>query len=291
MRKNFITIGAFDGVHRGHRHLIDMLANLAAQNNMRSAVITFPLPPRAVISGQEDNFALTTAKEKYEILSSIGTDKIIKIDFNKIKNLKPPQFFNLLISKYNMGGILAGPDFAFGKNREGHLAFLRDACAKRALIYAQTDLLRQEGHKVSSSLIRTALKNGDIQTANKMLGRHYGAQGKVAKGRQLGRTIGFPTANLAVDAAKILPRGVFAVKVILGKEILKGVCNIGLRPTVSDSDRPCVEVNIFDFKGNIYGRILKIEFIAKIRGELKFKSLKELAAQIALDAATAKQLL
>ncbi|MDR0646582.1 MAG: riboflavin biosynthesis protein RibF [Elusimicrobiota bacterium] len=291
MRKNFITIGAFDGAHRGHKYLIGTLKNLAELNNMQSALMTFPLPPRAAISGQKTNYALTTAKEKFELLSSFGAGKIIKINFDKIKNLSPQRFFDILISKYNMGGILAGEDFAFGKDRQGHLAFLREACAKRAIIYAQADFLREKEHKISSSAIRNELKNGNIPAANNMLGYNYGAQGKVVKGRRLGRTIGFPTANLTIDAAKIMPRGVFAVKVILNKEIFKGVCNIGLRPTISENALPCVEVNIFDFDRDIYGNFLKIEFISKIRGEIKFKSIEHLAAQITKDVAAAKKLL
>ena len=288
--KNFITIGGFDGAHPGHRHLIYVLRDLSAQNKMNSLVMTFPCPPRLALCGGPVSL-ITTPGEKFKLLKDLGADKIIKLDFAAVQNLTAQEFFDMLLKKYKMGGILAGPDFAFGKNREGNTAFLRAACKAHDIIYVQADFVHEGGRKISSSAIRSLLKAGDMAGAALLLGRPYGVEGKIIKGRQLGRTIGFPTANIDVDETKILPRGVFAVKVFLGKDVFNGVCNIGTRPTVDGGNKPLVEVNIFNFNRNIYGRRLKINFTAKIRDEIKFKSIEDLTAQIIQDAAAARKIL
>jgi riboflavin kinase/FMN adenylyltransferase len=290
MRKNFITIGSFDGVHLGHNRLIATLKDLAAANNAKSIVFTFPFPPRVEMGGDKTMSVITSPEEKYKLLNALGVDKLVKLDFNLVRNYTREEFFNILVKDYKMGGILAGRDFAFGKDRGGRMDFLCKACKERDILYAREDFVEEGGHKISSSLIRKAIKEGDIGAANIMLGRVYSLEGKIIKGRQLGRTIGFPTANLDIDPVKILPRGVYAVGVLLGEERFKGVCNIGIRPTVDSNALPSVEVHILDFDRNIYGRVLKIKFAAKIRDEAKFKSIDELKAQIDKDAKAAWKL-
>jgi riboflavin kinase/FMN adenylyltransferase len=289
MRKNFITIGAFDGVHLGHKHLICALKDLACQNNMAACVLAFAVPPKAFM--KTDMQLLTTAKEKLELLQELSPDKIIQLDFKEVQNISARGFFDLLLTKYNMGGILAGPDFAFGRHREGGADFLRRACAQSGALYARESAQKLDGHKISSSSIRRILAMGDVAAAALMLGRFYSARGKIIKGKQLGRTIGFPTANIDVDAAKIMPRGIFAARVFLGDEVFKGVCNIGTRPTVSDTGLPSVETHILDFDRDIYGRQMRVDFTAKIRDEIKFESLPQLKAQIQKDAFRARELL
>ena len=289
MRKNFITIGAFDGVHLGHKHLICVLKDLARQNNMAACVLAFAVPPKVFLTAGIR--LLTTAEEKLKLLQEFGPDKIIQLDFKEVQNTPARGFFDLLLTKYNMGGILAGPDFAFGHNREGGPDFLRRACAQSGVLYAHESARKLCGHKISSSAIRSALARGDVACAAALLGRPYSAQGKIVKGRQLGRTIGFPTANIDVDAVKIMPRGIFAVRVFLGEEIFKGICNIGTRPTVSDTGLALVETHIFDFDRDIYGRHMRVDFTDKIRNEIKFESLSQLKAQIQKDAACARGLL
>jgi riboflavin kinase/FMN adenylyltransferase len=289
MRKNFITIGSFDGVHLGHGHLVCGLKKLARQNNMASCVLAFVVPPKAFLTRGVQ--LLTAPREKLALLRELCPDKTAPLDFKEVQNISARGFFDILVQKYNMGGILAGPDFAFGRNRAGGADFLRRACARSGVIYARETFLKIGGHKISSSAIRRALAAGDVRAASVMLGRPYSAQGKIIKGRQLGRTIGFPTANMAYDAAKILPRGIFAVRVYLGDEVFKGVCNIGMRPTVCDNGLPSVETHILDFDRDIYGRIMRVDFMAKIRDEIKFESLPRLKAQIRRDAARARLLL
>lgn len=290
MRKNFITIGTFDGVHLGHRHLMFVLKDLAARSDMESMALTFPLPPRAVINGEEPQL-LTTPAEKSVLLKEFGVEKVINLDFAKIRDLSACDFFDILLKKYDMGGILTGPDFAFGRGRNGDLNFLHKACAANNITCVQADFVRQCGHKISSSRIRVALHAGDIAAANALLGRAYGIAGKVVKGRQLGRTIGFPTANLDISANKVLPRGIFAARAILGAEAFNAVCNIGTRPTIENNGRPLVEAHLLDFDRDIYDQILHVDITAKIRDEIKFKSIDELTAQIQKDAASARKLL
>jgi riboflavin kinase/FMN adenylyltransferase len=290
MGKNFITIGSFDGVHIGHRRLIYTLKDLSAQNKMKSALITFPYPPRVVMAENKEMSVITAPKEKYKLLAGFGVDNIVKLNFEEIKDYACEEFFCILLKKYRMGGFLAGKDFAFGKDRGGHLDFLRKACQKHNVLYAQAGFVQEGGHKISSSLIRRAVKEGGVEAAAAMLGRPYRIAGKIIKGRQLGRAIGFPTANLDIDTVKVLPRGVYAVDVYLGKEKFKGVCNIGIRPTVDNSGLPSVEVHILDFSRSIYGRILKVNFAAKIRSERRFSGLNELKTQINIDAKAARKL-
>ncbi|MDR1683834.1 MAG: riboflavin biosynthesis protein RibF [Elusimicrobiota bacterium] len=289
MRKNFITIGAFDGVHLGHRRLIYALKDFAAQNKMNSAVLAFGYPPKVVMQGLPPQAVITTPAEKFELIRALGPAQIYKLDFNKLRDLSARDFFAALLKKYKMGGILVGPDFAFGKDRGGRLDFLKKACAANNIIYIASDFVQEGGRKISSSLIRAALRGGDIESVGKMLGRPYRLSGKIVKGRRLGRAIGFPTANMAVDGHKILPPGVFAVRVYLGKEVFKGVCNIGTRPTIDKNGAPSVETHILDFNRSIYGRVLKVDFLFKIRGEKKFSGLDELKIQIAKDARAARK--
>ena len=291
MRKNFITIGSFDGVHAGHQHLFDKLKAFALEHNMTPLILAFAYPPRVAAGNSKNMSVITLPSEKFELISTLSGVKYKELDFNEIKDISRENFFNALVESYNMGGFLAGKDFAFGKDRLGNLDFLRSSCAQNGIVYEQAEFLQTGGHKISSSLIRKALHDGDIETVSTMLGRSYQITGKIIKGKQLGRTIGFPTANLQVDPHKILPHGIYAVEVLLGKEKLKGVCNIGLRPTVESNGLPLTEVHILDFNRDIYGRNLSINFIAKIRDEVKFESLGDLVQQINKDVICAYKIL
>lgn len=291
MGKNFITIGTFDGVHLGHRHLMYVLRDLAACNGMESLILAFKYPPRVMMSDNKNMSVITLPEEKFKLLSDLNSGRVEELDFTQVRNISCGDFFDILLNKYNMGGLLVGKDFAFGKDRSGHLDFLRKACLANNILYMQADFVETNGHKISSSLIRKTIKDGDIDAVNNMLGRRLRISGKVVKGRQLGRTIGFPTANIEVDPLKILPRGVFAAEVILGKEVLKGVCNIGCRPTVEKNGLPLTEVHILDFDRDIYGKTLTINIAAKIRDEIKFEGLGDLVQQINKDAICAYKIL
>ncbi|MDR0953344.1 MAG: riboflavin biosynthesis protein RibF [Elusimicrobiota bacterium] len=292
MAKNYITIGTFDGVHLGHKHLLYVLKDLARLNKMNSLTLAFALPPKVLLSSASDMAVLTLPDEKFARLNSLGIGKIEELNFNKIKNITCQDFFDVLLKKYDMGGLLVGPDFAFGKDRAGHLDFLRKACLQNNISFTQANFVEtDDGHKISSSLIRKNIKEGNLSAVNTMLGYEYEISGPVVKGRQLGRQLGFATANLDVDPLKILPFGIFAARVKLGRENFKAVCNIGLRPTVETHGKPLTEVHILDFDRDIYGRNLTVNLAAKIRGEQKFNTLGELTQQINKDAAAARKLL
>ena len=197
----------------------------------------------------------------------------------------------MLIKKYKMGAIIVGKDFAFGKNRQGNIPFLRERCKQNNIQLFVIDFEEEGQSKISSSRLRAALRNGEIAALNKMLGRPFSLEGKVIYGNQLGRKIGFPTANLDIKKEQILPRGVFAVLVYLGAKKYKGICNIGLKPTVTINGLPTVEVFIFDFNKNIYGQIVRVEFVQKIRDEKRFNGLGELTKQINEDCALAQKII
>lgn len=293
-RKNFITLGTFDGVHTGHRFLFNQLDLLSVKHLLKPLVLYFPFPPKTLLGQHPAMTVLSTPPEKYALLKKTTDAKIERLDFQSYREYTPEQFFKqVLLQKYNMGGLLIGKDFAFGKDRAGHAEFLRAQCQRLNIPFHVSEFYNEGGMKVSSSLIRKTLAQGDISAANTLLGRAYSLEGRVVSGQKLGRQLGFPTANLDTGFYKILPLGVFAVWVKVGKQLYKGVCNIGFRPTVNTihSVIPLVEVHILNFNKSIYGRKLTVWFEGKIRPEAKFDDLTALKTQLALDKAAADKLL
>lgn len=287
--KNFITIGTFDGVHAGHRALFGKLEMLAARHQLKPLALYFPLPPKTLLSDHPEMTVLTLPDEKSFLLKKQDVPARA-LDFKTCRNLSPKRFFEILCTQHNMGGLLVGPDFAFGKDRQGSIDFLRTQCEKYGIPFDVAEFCVTDGEKISSSLIRKILAQGDIGLANALLGRPYELTGRVVKGHQLGRKLGFPTANLDTGLHKILPLGVFAVKVRVGRKIYDGFCNIGFRPTVNPihDKLPLVEVNIFDFKQSIYGRKITIWFVQKLRNEMKFNGLDNLVKQLTSDREAAR---
>ncbi len=290
--KNFITIGTFDGVHRGHQHLFNLLEARAALHRAKPLALYFPLPPKTLQSTHPEMTVLTLPEEKKLLFKQMGL-WAETLDFMKVRSLSPQQFFNRLINHFDCGGLLIGADFAFGKNREGSAVFLREACAQKNIPFEVTGFYKDGCEKISSSLIRKILAQGDIPRANALLGRPYELTGTVITGHKLGRKLGYPTANLDTGVYKILPLGVFAVKARVGTKMYDGFCNIGFRPTVNTLNTvlPLVEVHIFNFKQSIYGRKITIWFYQKLRDEMKFDGLEALKAQLAQDKQTAADLL
>lgn len=292
-KKRFITIGTFDGVHIGHRYLFGRLDALAVRYLLKPFVLYFPLPPKTLLGARPEMTVLSTCAEKKRLLKELGI-QAAALDFDACRNMEPLDFFeNVLLKKYQMGGLLAGPDFAFGKDRRGDTDFLRAECAKRGIPFEVAGFCQTGGEKVSSSLIRKTLAAGDIERANALLGRPYDLTGTVVKGHKLGRRLGFPTANLNTGLHKILPLGVFAVKVRVGRKYYNGFCNIGFRPTVNtiDASLPLVEVHIFDFHQSIYGRKITVWFVGKLRDETKFNGLDALVGQLKKDRESARAVL
>lgn len=293
MMKNCITIGTFDGVHTGHRFLLNQLEMEAAKHRLKPLVLYFPIPPKTLLSDKPEMTVLTSPAEKKRYLRELSVPAKT-LDFAKCRTMSAVKFFNdILVKQYNMGGLLIGADFALGKGRQAGADWLKTQCEKLNLPFEIVRFYKTGTQKISSSLIRKTLACGDIEQANLLLGRPYEITGKVIKGKQLGRTLGFPTANLDTGIYKILPLGVFAVKVQVGEHLYDGFCNIGFRPTVNSINGilPLVEVHIFNFNADIYGKNITIWFAGKLRDETKFDTLPALVAQLKKDRRDAQRLL
>lgn len=290
-----VTSGTFDGVHLGHRKILNRLIEVARQTKGESVVITFYPHPRSVIS--PDNKIvnlLSTLDEKIELLEKSGIQHLVIIPFTReFSELTSEEFIQkILIQTIGTKTLVIGFDHRFGKNREGSFEYLK--AHKENYGFEIEEISRQdiENIGVSSSKIRKALQDGDIELADHFLGRSYSLSGIIVKGKQLGRTIGFPTANIQVrEVAKLIPtNGVYAVRVEYKNEEFNGMLNIGNRPTV-DGTFQTIEVNIFEFDCEIYGENLTVKFIQKIRNEQKFNGLDELKEQIAKDKITCTDIL
>ena len=280
------TIGFFDGVHLGHRFLIQQVKVAATQTGWQSSIITFPVHPRQVIQSEFQPQLLSSPEEKIELLASTGVDNCILLPFTReLSQLTAYEFMQLLYDKYKVRMLVIGYDHRFGHNRtetfEDYCRYGREL----GIHIMQATAYSQEQDKVSSSAIRRALLSGDIRTASKFLGYHYYLEGTVVDGYKVGRKIGFPTANLRVDFPnKLIPSiGVYAVYVYVNGEKHKGMLNIGYRPTINNGTDLSIEVHILDFQGDIYHQKMRIEFIDFLRPEEKFNSVDELVLQMQKD--------
>ena len=280
------TIGFFDGVHLGHRHLINQVKMAAALNGWCSSIITFPVHPRQVIQSDYQPSLLSSPEEKIELLALTGIDNCILLPFTReLSQLTAWEFMQLLYEQYKVRMLVIGYDHRFGHNRaetfEDYCRYGREL----GIHIMQATAYTQEQDKVSSSAIRRALLSGEVSTATKYLGYNYFMQGTVVSGYQVGRKIGFPTANLQVDFPnKLIPAiGVYAVRVSVNGQSYRGMLNIGHRPTLNNGTDLSIEVHILDFEGDIYHQPMRIEFVDFLRAEAKFQSTEELALQIQKD--------
>ena len=288
IRNPVLTIGTFDGVHVGHQKIIQQINKEADKLNGESVLLTFYPHPRIVLNPKNHGLSLIqTQEEKLKKLEKFGLKNIIVIPFTpEFANLSAKDFvLKYLVEKLKVKNIIIGYDHQFGKNREGGVDFLNKISEKHG--FKVTEIPAQEINDVniSSTIIRKAIENGDMPIANKYLGENFSIQGSVVKGQQLGRTIGFPTANIEItDTTKIIPpKGVYHVSVEVKGVKYYGMMNIGERPTVSDSGIKSIEVNIFDFDKEIYGEITTISIFEKVRDEIKFNSIEELKNQLKID--------
>lgn len=295
-----IALGNFDGIHQGHRTVLQPIINAhgsEGQPKLCPSVVSFSPHPREYFSGGKLQL-LTPIPQKAEILANLGIEQLVLIPFNRdLASLNPQQFVEqILVEQLQAKLISVGTDFRFGYQRQGTGEDLTQIAAKFGITVNLNSLHKfkirnQEAVRVSSSLIRQALTEGDMATANAMLGRAYSLIGKVVPGQQLGRTIGFPTANLALPDEKFLPRfGVYTVEVFLeqtlGKTAIKGVMNIGCRPTVA-GESPTIEVHLLNWAGDLYGQTLKVNLLKFLRPEQKFSSVEALKQQITKDCQSA----
>lgn len=283
-----VTLGTFDGVHKGHQRLLRRVLALSARLGLRSTVVLFDRPPRFFFHPSLAVPLLTTAEERRELLLAMGVAVVKVLPFNRhMAHVPHTRFFEeYVLRRCRAGGLVAGPDFAFGRGRRGDIPWLAKTCRLLGLRLAVLPLARAAGRKIGSSRIRELLLAGDVSAAGRLLGRPHFASGRVVRGRGLGRRLGLPTANIAIAEGKLVPPGVFKVRVHAldgpGLDRL-GVCNVGTRPTISATAKRHIEVHIPRFAGELYGRLLRVEFLRRIRGERKFSSLDGLKARIRRD--------
>ncbi len=292
-----VTIGTFDGVHLGHRKVIVRLQEFAKQHDGETVIFTFHTHPRLVTMPNETNLRLlTTLREKINLFEKHGIDHLIIYPFDKsFSELTYSEFVEkILVEKIGTHCLVVGYDHKFGKNREGGFEYLKNCAGKFNFEIERLDALLIEEDSVSSTKIRNALQNGDIEKANHYLGYQFTLHGTVVNGKQLGRKLGFPTANIeASDKHKIIPGyGVYAVKVELNNTEYNGMLNIGTRPTFNNNaDNRSIEVNIFDFEDDIYGNEITLKFVGKIRDEQKFDNIEMLVNQLVKDKIAALSIL
>lgn len=286
--------GFFDGVHKGHRKVLSLLCGVARKEGKKSAVISFWPHPRSVLQQQAYNLRLLNSlEEKKDLIRELGVNKFITIPFNKeFSKLSTEEFLRLLKEKYEVSTLIIGYDHRFGHDHISQKEMIRIG-EDIGIKMVRVDEFIVGENIISSTKIRKLLQAGDIVTANEFLGYRYGLKGVVVSGQKVGRTMGFPTANMGVyDPLKILPAdGVYSVFVQVLEKVYIGICNIGIRPTVADNNERTIETHILDFNEDIYGLDIKIEFVDKIREERKFSSLDMLKAQLAKDKEFAYNLL
>ncbi len=284
--KPVVTVGTFDGLHLGHRKVIDFVKQKAAEINGNSVVVTFWPHPRFALNKAGNLKLINTIDEKIDLLKSLNINYLIIIDFTvEFANLTSYEFIkNILFDKLNLHTLIIGYDHQFGKNREGNFDKLKTCADEFGFDIYKVEPLNIKDINVSSTKIRNALFNGDLQTANKYLNYNFFIIGKVVKGKNIGSKIGFPTANIKTDNYKILPnQGVYAVKIIVDNNEYNGMLNIGTNPTVANDSKLKLEVNIFNFDKDIYDKTIKIIFYKKFRNEIKFENINDLKNQIILD--------
>lgn len=283
-----VAIGSFDGVHLGHQHVLNRVKDLAARHGARSAAVTFEPHPRCVIEPAACPKSITTIEEKLGLLHLLGIDDGFVLKFTpQVAQLSADEFVAALGASMTLKTIVCGPDFAFGHRRHGNAAWLRE----QGIAVEVVEPFLLDGLELHSSAIRRLLGEGDIPAANRLLGRPFVLRGTVEHGAEVGRGLGFPTANLAVQLNKLVPAtGIYAVHVKSPDGRHLGALNIGYRPTFG-GDRLTIEVFLLDFDGDLYGSQLEVSFVARLRDEEKFASAEELAEAIARDVVETRRLL
>lgn len=292
--KAVVTSGTFDGVHLGHQTILSRVKEVSQSIGGESVILTFHPHPRMVIAGANDLKLLSTVDEKIERLEQIGIEHLVIIPFTReFSELSSEAFIrNVLVEKIGTKKLVIGYDHRFGKHREGGFDYLKENAHLYGFEVEEIPRQDIEHVTVSSSKIRQSLLSGDVNLAKEFLGQAYQLTGTVVKGKQLGRTIGYPTANVQVpEEYKLIPaNGVYAVRVLYQGELHQGMLNIGTRPTVDGTYRT-TEVNIFEFDREIYGEKLTVLFEQKLREEVKFNGLDALKSQLALDKQQAQSVL
>lgn len=284
-----LTIGNFDGLHLGHRAMLERLAAKAREFGVPAAVMTFEPHPRELFTPEQAPARLTSMREKLALLESCGVDRTYVCRFDRrLASLSADQFIDdILVRGLDVRHVIIGDDFRFGRGRSGDFAMLERAGAAKGFSCEAMHTVEIDGERVSSSAVREALAAGDLEHAARLLGRPYVIAGRVVHGGKIGRKLGYPTANIQLKRKRIALTGVFAVTVSgLDKRHLPGAASLGVRPTLGQGLQPVLEVHLFDFDREIYGAHVTVHFLHKLRDEAKFDSFEALTAQIARDVAT-----
>jgi riboflavin kinase/FMN adenylyltransferase len=288
-----LTIGNFDGVHLGHQAVIAQLAEIAVGSDVPSTAFTFEPHPREFFSGENAPARLTRFREKMQALADTHLDRVIVARFtHEFSQLSPETFIDeVLVEALDVRHVVVGEDFHFGHRARGTFMALEEAGQRLGFGVSRCVTFELDGRRVSSSWVRDDLADGELVKAAELLGRPYCIEGRIARGRQLGRSIGFPTANIPLRRRSTALSGVFAVRLHgLDDEPLRGMANLGTRPTVKGSEK-LLEVHLFDFDEDVYGRHVSVEFVHKLRDEQPFESLEALKGQIARDEDAVRRLL
>jgi riboflavin kinase/FMN adenylyltransferase len=292
-QKTWLTIGSFDGVHVGHQRLIRELNNVAHKAGEKSVVLTFHPHPAVILRGRMDAFYLTAPSERANLLDELGTDIVITHPFTyELSQSTAREFILYLLAHLGFRQLWVGYDFALGKGREGNVNYLRQLGEELGFQLHIVEPISSDGRIISSSQIRNLLVEGEIEEVNKLLGRSYRVVGEVVHGDGRGKKIGIPTANLETGNEKLIPgAGVYACKVQIMDRLWPAAVNIGTRPTFENSNPVShVEAHILDYSGDLYSQQLAVEFISRLRGEERFKSVEELIHQVQHDIDRARQL-
>jgi len=280
-----LSIGMFDGVHLGHQSIIHRLNTIAQSKNLESAILTFWPHPRKVFNPDDDLKLLNTIDEKKYLLQKNGLQHLFLKEFDEdFRNLTGEEFVRqILVEQLQVKHLIVGYDHTFGKNRSGDFSLLKKMGPELGFEVEQVEAVNYKDLNISSTQIRNALVKGDILSANKMLGYHYSVSGEVIHGQKIGRTIGYPTANIQIDPMKLLPKnGAYIVDVFVNKQHFKGMLSIGTNPTV-EGKLKTVEVYILDFKDDLYGKEISVNFRDFLHEEIKFESLEQLIIRLDED--------
>jgi riboflavin kinase/FMN adenylyltransferase len=288
-RNAAVAIGVFDGVHRGHRHLIGHLVGRAGREGLARLVVTFHPHPRSVLRPGTPLTYLCGLEERVELLQALGVEAVAVLAFtSELAQLSARDFVSLVVEELRMRLLVIGSDFALGRGREGTTDVLATIGREMGFEVDVVPLLAASGEKVGSTVVRHALERGDMETVASLLGRPFALRGPVIKGAERGKGLGFPTANMAFGQDRALPAfGVYVTRAYLREGVFPAVTNIGLRPTFHE-DRPTVETFILDFQGEVYGQELRIELLHRLRGEIRFPSPEALREQIEKDVAATR---
>jgi riboflavin kinase/FMN adenylyltransferase len=291
-RPSVLTIGSFDGVHRGHQHLIESVIAAAKGREAASVVVTLHPHPKLVLRPDSTLLLLSTLEERLSLITHLGLDYVVVFPFTlEHSKIRARDFVNLLVDHLHMVELRCGPNFALGYKREGTIAFLRAAGRELGFDVTVVEPRQYEEGIISSTRVRSLVAQGDVSTASDLLGRFPALRGIVVHGDHRGRLLGYPTANLNVQDRKLIPaNGIYAVRVRLGNEWFDGAANIGVRPQFGGGPR-LVEVYVLDFDRDIYGQELEAHFVRRLRDEMKFGSVEALVQQMGQDVAKARAIL